>query len=177
MKTFIIGLALTLVLSTAMIFKMDNDEFQLTQERYKTIANNAADAASLYYNKEQFSNGIKVFNKTSGNQAAKDVILKGLSLNDERKGGITKYALGKHDYYIYFFDETGVLSKYKNGIFLSSEDIVFPFTFEESLTGYKTQVTEPTVLITIVAGKFDFRESFIHDQELIRTSGYEYVGY
>lgn len=177
MKTFIIGVALTILLSTVMIFKIDNDEYQLTQDRYKTIANNAADAASLYYNKGQFSNGMKVFDKNSGNQATKDIIFKGLNLDSERKGGITQYALGRHDYYIYFFDETGVLSKYKNESFLSSEDIVFPYTFEEALTGYKTQVTEPTVLITIDAGKFDFRESFIHDQELIRTSGYEYVGY
>ena len=78
------------------------------------------------------------------------------------------------DYFAYYFDGDGKLYEYQNGTLKGTETIIYPYTFTEKLTGYKKQVEGPTVIVTIDAGIFDFRESFIKDPELIRTSSYEY---
>jgi len=158
-----------------MVFTMDNDEYLMTQERYKVIVNDAADAAALYYDKESFADGIKVFNKASGNAAALDVIKSGLNLNDDLRGGISFLLQNPHDYYLYYFDGNGTYSKYKNGSLIETSSISYPCVFREDLTGYEKMVEEPTVIATIDAGYFHFREIFITDPRLIRTSGYEHV--
>lgn len=177
MKVFITSAAILILLSMFMIFQMDNNEYLISQDRYKAVANDTADAAALYYDKESFSNGIKIYDKISGNAVVLEILQSGLNLNDGLNGGISNYLLGIHKYYVYYFDGDGTLTEYNDGILLKSETITYPYTFEESLTGYEVQIVEPTVIVTIDAGKFNFRESFITDPELIRTSGYENLGY
>ena len=177
MKTFILGFAICILLSISGAFGFDNDEYHLAQDRYKAVANDAADAAALFYDQEAFAEGIKVFNKTEGNKAVKDIIKSGLNLNDSLSGGIVKYAEGVHTYYTYYFDEDGKMTKYHEDTLISTTDVEYPYVFKESLTDYTSKITKPTVIVTISAGKFDFRLKTIDDPELIRTSGYEYVGY
>ncbi len=154
---------------------MDNDEYLITQKRYKAVVTDAADAAALYYDKESFADGVKVFYKTSGNQAVLDVLKSGLNLDGNLSGGISFLLQNTHDYYVYYFDGDGTYSKYENGVLLQTNSITYPHTFKEDLTGYEKIVEEPTVIVTVDAGAFNFREGFITDPQIIRTSGYEHV--
>ncbi|MPN58757.1 hypothetical protein SDC9_206470 [bioreactor metagenome] len=118
----------------------------------------------LYYEEDSFGGGYKVFNKTAGNDAVEYLIGKNLSDSPE-------------EYFTYYFDGDGTVTVYKGRDKIAEDKgITYPYLFEEKLTGYKSMVTEPRVIVTINMGLFDYRLTFMKDQRLIRTSGYEYVG-
>lgn len=164
MKVLIYSFAILIIFATFSVFHVDNDAFLYSQERLKHVADDCSAAASLYYDIDQFGGGYKVFNKAEGNKAIAYLI--GVDLKKAPQA-----------YYTYYFDEDGKMSEYKGSELISSKSgIAYPYIFEESRTGYKTEIKKPTVVVTIDMGNFDYRLQFISDKGLIRTSGYEYVG-
>ena len=174
MKVLITTCAISLLFSIFTLFQYDSNQYIKWQERIKWEADNASDAAALYYDVEEFSKGIKVFNKSEGNKAA-EYVLKN-NLDPDGNGIIHKrYLNEKFDFYIYYFDGTGTMTAYKENTRLKEEPFEFPYRFVEPLTGYEKMIYEATAIVTIDAGTFDYRLSFIEDPQIIRTSGYEYV--
>lgn len=169
------GLVLLLVISQ--VFQVNNNSFLQTQDLVKTIANDAADAGSLYYENEAFFDGEKVYNKEESNKCIKDIIFSGLDLDES---GVVRNNTFLEDnqvhYTSYFMDETGDFSKYVDGNLSSTEKVTLPYTFTEALNGYTKQITEPMVIVTIDMGDYDYKMGFINDIRLVRTSGYEYQG-
>ncbi|MFV0516533.1 MAG: hypothetical protein ACK5MV_03990 [Aminipila sp.] len=164
MKFLLYFMGLFLIFSAFSVYQVDNDIYLLKQEQLKHIADDCSAAAMLYYDKDYFGSGVKVFDKTAGNQAI-DYILK-YDLVESPK-----------EYFTYYFDGNGKKTTYKDNKLISEEEgIKYPYQFTEALTGYKSMVNEPRVIVTINSGDFDYRLTFINDQRLIRTSGYEYVG-
>lgn len=99
----------------------------------------------------------------------------GLSLDNSLKEVQSIYLEDIHNYYIYYFDGDGTFSTYKEKTLIKSEKINYPFKFKEQLNDYENTITEPMVVVTIDAGKFQYR-GILPDADMIRTSGYEYVG-
>ena len=164
MKIVLYMFAMVIVLTPFSIYDMDHDIYLLKQEQLKHVADDCSAAALLYYDEDFFSGGYKVFNKTAGNDAVEYLIGNNLSNVPE-------------EYYTYYFDGDGTMTTYRGRQLLGSQkDIDYPYIFTEGLTGYKSIVEEPRVIVTINNGLFDYRLTFMKDQPLIRTSGYEYVG-
>lgn len=176
MKVLITTCALSLLFSIFTLFQYDCNQLQLWQERIKWEADNAADAAALYFEPEQFAKGIKVFNKTEGNKATAYVLKN--NLDQDGDGVIRKDVLGdRFEYYIYYFDGNGIMTTFKENTEMSESTFEFPYSFTEDLTGYAQTITEATVIVTIDAGAFNYTLTFIEDPDCIRTSGYEYYSY
>lgn len=142
----------------------------------KRAANDAADAASLYYSMESFSAGIKVFDKEEGNKVIKKVIVDTLVLDNAFVPDMP-YLQDAVNYKTYYFDGTGEMTIYNMDTLISNSNVEYPYEFKEELTGYVTKIKEPGVIVTIDAGEFKYQLSFIKNRKVIRTSGYEYVGY
>jgi hypothetical protein len=173
-KVIITTCAISLLFSIFTLFQYDSNQNIKWQERIKWEADNASDVAALYYDQEQFSLGMKVFNKIEGNKAA-GYILKN-NLDPDGDGVIQDEVLSeKFEHYVYFFDGTGIMTSFKGDEKLSENPFEFPYLFKEPLTGYEQMIYEATVVVTIDAGKFDYRLSFIEDPRIIRISGHEYV--
>lgn len=164
MRCLILTFSIVLLFSIFSVFSIDNDQYLLMQEQLKHTADDCSAAAMLYYDKDFFSQGQKVFDQTAGNRAI---------------AYISEYNLEKQpdEYYAYYFDGNGRMTAYRGMQMIKQEEgITYPYMFEERLTGYKFLVNEPQVVVTIDSGIFDYRLKFVPDQRLIRTSGYEYVG-
>ncbi|WP_312648908.1 hypothetical protein [Aminipila sp.] len=164
MKFLLYFFGIFLIFSAFSIYQVDNDIYLLQQEQLKHICDDCSAAAMLYYDEDSFAKGDKVFNKTAGNDAIEYLIQN--DFKDQPK-----------EYLTYYFEGDGTMTRY-NGSQLVGEEkgIEYPYTFEEKLTGYKSLVSEPRVIVTIDMGDYDYRLTFMRDQRLIRTSGYEYVG-
>lgn len=177
MKTILISIATIIILLTFTAFQTDNDIYTMQQEHLKHAADDCSAAASLYYDQEEYAMGIKVFNKTIGNEAIIYLLKKNLNLNSNLTSKIS-YFSQPFDYYVYYFDGDETMTEYKNGnLAATGQEAEFPYTFVEELTGYSQTIKEATVIVTIDAGDFGYRLSFIDDPDCIRTSGYEYDTY
>jgi hypothetical protein len=177
MKVFLMAAAMLITFASLHVFAVSSEEFRDTHEKVKSAANDGAGAAALYFDKELLAAGYKVYDKAQGNIAIAHVLKTNLGLTDDMYFKNPAALSGeKLSYTVYYFDETKVLTVYTDGVLKSSTDIVFPYVFEESLTGYKREITEPEIIVTANAGTFDFMPIFIKDPKLIRTSGYEHVG-
>lgn len=175
MKLYIITGALIILLTTLHMFQVSNDQYLYLQSRYKAVANDCADAAALFYDQEQYSVGIKTFNKSEGNAAIREIMSTSLELDDSLHSE-QKRLPEVHTYYTYYFDSEGMTVYYEDR-FISNSKVEIPYSFSEPITGFKEDIKAPTVIVTIAAGIFDYRLLFITNPELIRTSGYEYIGY
>lgn len=164
MRCLLFTFAMFLLFVPFTIYDIDNDQYLLKQEQLKHVADDCSAAAMLYYSEDEFGGGYKVFNKTEGNNAVEYLVENNLSNTPE-------------EYFTYYFDGNGTVTVYKGRDKITeNKGIIYPYLFEEKLTGYKSMVTEPRVIVTINMGMFDYRLTFMDDQRLIRTSGYEYVG-
>lgn len=175
MKTYIIGIACILISSAFCCFQMYTDKLIDTESLLKSTANNAANAAALYYDMDEYSEGNKVFNKEEGNKAILFTIKENLKLNNDMsfKGDILPDTC---HYIVYYFDETEKMTKYQDDSFVTRETVNFPFEFVEQKSNYKKTITEATIIVTIDAGTFNYSLAFIQDPKLVRTSAYEYKG-
>lgn len=170
MKVYIISAAIVIVLMGFFVFQTDHNRYMELTELLKSTANDCSHAAVLYYDKKNYSEGIKVYDKDSGNHVVLDLLKQtfseGLTLRDQ-----------DINFSIYYFDggenSTGLLTEYQNGRRVQQKDISYPYRFEEEKTGYSQEIKEPTVVVTIDAGEYNYRLPFVSDPELIRTSAYE----
>lgn len=177
MKIFIITAAMSLLFSIFTIFQAENNNYLYFRDQLKMSANDAADAAALFYDEDNFSEGIKVFNKSDGNDVIAKILKDSLPVNDDFTFEDSNHIEGELHYTIYYFDGNETLTTYENGVLLSSTSITFPYTFEELSTNYTISVSEPMVVVTLDAGTYDYSLPVITDPEAIRTSGYEYIEY
>lgn len=173
MKVFIYGLAVIILFSIFMIFQADNDSFLSDQEYLKSVADDCSNAAALYYDRARFAEGVKIFNKDEGNKAILYILKNNLHLNSDLTGNDESLHTAFR-YYTYYIDGDGTITSFEGDVLISRETGSFPYQFREERTGYEKTVYEPTVIVTIDAGEFNYRLAAVNDPELTRTSGYEY---
>lgn len=164
MKVYLVAAATITIFAMFMVFQADNDQYLRQQVYLKQVANDCSNAASLYYDQEQYADGYKVFDKLNGNKVIKSLLETNLEPHMD------------FEYYTYYFDESGKRTDFKGEQRISVQTITYPYKFYEPLTEYEKTVEGPIVIVTIDAGNKDYRLDFITDPKLIRTSGHEYVG-
>lgn len=175
MKVYILCIAVLIICTGFFFFQIGSDRQVEYSELIKSTANNAADAAALFYDKKKFSHGVKVYDKDAGNQAIAYIIKDNLNLTERMTFRSPYFSASEPiHYHAYYFDGDGKFTIYRDGSLQSSSSISYPYLFQEEKTGYKKTITVPTVIVTINAGSFKYQVQFIKDPDIIRTSGYEY---
>lgn len=173
MKILIVTMAILMIFSMFMVFQLDNNLYIRELENLKYVTDEASSTALQFYDEVQFSHGYKYFNKAEGNKAIYYLITENLNLNSDLTPN--KYWQDTIEYYVYYIDDSSTMTTYKDGLLQSQVPITFNYMFTEPLTGYKKLITEPTVIVTINAGRPKFRLPFITMSDAVRTSAYEYL--
>ncbi len=175
MKALIVGLAIAILYSIFLVFQMDNNLYLLKLEELKTVSNECSATAALFYDVNEFKEGRKIFNQEEGNKAIKYLISNNLKLNENMNP--TLYWSDRIEYYVYYFDDSGFMSAYHNELHIKTEPFSYGNIYTDSIEGYKKVITEPIVIVTISAGKPQYRLTFLDLKEIhgVRSSAYEYV--
>lgn len=164
MKVLILTVAICLVFAFGYLWQVDHNQYLQQQVELKSIAQDMAHAASLYYDKDVFGEGEKIFNKVEGVKAANKVL----------EGRLSSFK----NWDIYFLDAEGEIY-YRNGVRIHERIIPnMPFLFrlkgDNGNTYYEKNIYSPTTVVFIDAGEYDYSLSFIKDPPLQRAASYEY---
>ena len=159
MKTFIVSLALVILFNIYTVFQIDMDVYKMQLERLKHVAEECADSAALFYDTEQFSYGKIIYNQYEGEKAIL-YMLKSLLYCDNGLKPTAGYWQDKILHDAYFIDDSTV---------------TFPYLFIDNITGYSKYVFEPTVIVTIEAGRGRMRLPFLSITSSVRSSAYEHI--
>jgi len=163
MKSFIVSIALILLFNIYTVFQIDSDTYRRQLERLKFVAEECADSAALYYDLEAYSQGKIIYNQDEGIKAIEYMLKTHLKLDDSLKP-VSGYWQDQIQYDVYFIDEKNYTFPYE-----------FPYEFIDARTGYKMYIFEPTVIVTIEAGRGRMRLPFLSINSSIRSSAYEYL--
>lgn len=159
MKSFLIGLGIILLYIIFLPYEQDNNTYIRQLENLKYVADECSASASLYLD-NSIKNGDIIYNKTQGKMAIENTLKNNLKLDDNLYPMKGSYWNDTIKYDVYYIDDT----------------YTFPYEFKDKRTSYIKLITEPTVIVTIDAGRPTFRLKFLKPQNAIRSSGYEYVG-
>ena len=160
MKQFIIAAAILLFGVFVQIYNEDNNTYNRYNQVLKFVAEEAAAAAAQYYSKEDYGEGMIVFDQTEGVKAAEYVIKKNLYLDDSFMPIPNNYFKEKVNYTIEFFDHS------------SSS---FPFLYTHDVIFFTEAIGDPTVVVTIDAGLARHRTLDTTDiPVLIRAASHEW---
>lgn len=138
MKSYIIGVALFFVF---MIFTTYQYDYNMHQEQVyslKFVAEEVVAGAAQYFLIDQYINGYLVFNKEQGILAVEYILQKNLKLNSDLFPGTNSYWVQQIQYDIKFFDDSNTN---------------FPYLYEDIINSFTLTITNPTVVLTINAGK------------------------
>ncbi|MEK3911125.1 hypothetical protein [Paenibacillus sp. FSL H7-0331] len=138
MKIFILWMSLFLL---NIIFLNIQNEYNRAERHFiqlKYIAEEAAAAATQYYQSIPYSNGTMVFDQTEGIKAAEYVIRQDLNLDNNYIPMPGSYWVDKVTYNIQFFDDSNT---------------TYPILYNHSSGFFSKAIGDPTVVVTINVGK------------------------
>ena len=142
MKSYIIGVAMFIVFMIFTVFQYDYNLHQQYLYNLKFAAQEAAAAGSQYWSKAEFAEGRFIFNQTEGKKAAEYIIRQQLKLDEFLQPLSGSYWQEKVTYTMEFFDDS---------------NSNFPFLYENADHLFTITIAEPSVVITINAGKPRYR--------------------
>lgn len=177
MKILIITVAVSILYAAFLVFQVDNNLYLLKLEELKEISKECSAAAAQYYDLESFKEGEKVFNKEEGNKAIRHLMIENLNLDTALYPIDASYWSDQIAYYVFYFDDSKQMYAYYNEELQSVEAFSYGVVFTDPIEGYRKVITEPCVIVTIAAGKPNYRLSFLKHLEIqsARSSAYEYV--
>lgn len=176
MKQLIISVAIIIIYSQFIIYQHDHNRYLRELLNLKYVADECSASASLYYDDENLRKGLKVYNIIESERSIKELLKKNLILDDSLKPINNNYWQDNIIYYSYYFDDSGMMKVYKNNVLQEQKVFTYNYLFTDPLTGYTKLITEPTVIVTINAGKSRYRLAYINNnRNSIRSSGYEYL--
>lgn len=161
MKSFIVGITVVLLSTFFITYQQDSNLHQLKLHELKYVAEEVAAAAAQFHDLEEYGEGRLVFNQEEGIKAAEYVLKQTLSLNDDFKPKSGTYYQDQIKLHIEFLDESNT---------------IFPYTYTDTDTNFTQVITEPSVAVTINAGKARYRVRYIQlDQiDCVRTAIHEW---
>lgn len=173
MKVLITGTAIILLNILFLTYQQDIDRYIRAETMLKAITEECAAGAALYSEKttEHFEG--KIIGNPSEMMKYVEYILKNSFNLDNNLQPISESYIKNVNYYLYIFDDIQTHRTIKNGTTIETKPLNFPYTFTDT-TGYTTQITEPSVIVTIEIDTTDFfRLPFITKTKVIRSALYE----
>lgn len=162
MKAFLVGAA-ALILS--LFFYSFNNDFNLNKHasnNLRYVCEEASVAGTLFQQKNQFSIGKIVFNQEESLKAIEAVIISMLKLDENLNPTDASYWQDHIIYKAYFYDDSNT---------------VYPFLFTDPDTGFVYLVKNPSIIVTINAGKARYSLKFLRNgAENIRSAAHTWEG-
>ena len=174
MKPLISGIAMIIISLLMLIFQIDNYNCRLQTEFLKHCADEASGSASLFYDKDKFNQGSKIFIENEGIKVIEHIIKTYLKTDDNLLPTSKSYWKDKITYKAYFFDDDMNCKVYENGKYINSFNFTYPYLYTDELLNYKKTITKANVIVTVNAGKSTYSIFFLNTPVVIRSSGYEY---
>lgn len=142
MKELILAWALTIVCIMGLNIQGDTNMHQRQMAKLKFVCEEAAAGGAQFKDNVQYSQGNYVFNRIESKKAAEYYIKKNLNLDDSFNPIGNNYWTDKITYTIEFFDNSNT---------------TFPYLYIHPSGAMVQVITEPTIVITINAGKPRYR--------------------
>lgn len=162
MKAFIVGAA-TLILSL-FCYSFNND-FNLNKHannELRFVCEEASAAGTLFLDEGEFSIGKIVFNQQESLKAIKAVIAYMLKLDENMNPTHESYWHEHIQYKVYFHDDSNT---------------TYPYLFSDPDTGFIYLVKNPTIIVTINAGKARYSLQFLKNgSDNIRSAAHTWEG-
>lgn len=174
MKTLIISaglLALWLMFSN---FQTENNKYIRFQEDLKFQVDELANIGAMFYEFEDYSNGFFIFKHNESISEIEKLLKINLNLDSSLNQVNNIFFKDKVNYYVYYFDDSNIGKKYRNGTLIDTFNFDYGYEFTESLNGYKHIINNPSVVVTLDVGEPNFTNDFVKTSNLTRTSIYEY---
>lgn len=146
MKAFIVGAA-ALILS--MFFYSFNNDFNFNKHannELRFVCEEASVAGTLFQQKDQYSMGKIIFNQEESIKAIEAVIVSMLKLDENLNPTYESYWQERIRYKAYFYDDNNT---------------TYPYLFIDPDTDFVCLIKEPTVIVTINAGKARYSLQFL----------------
>lgn len=160
MKPFLIGMASFLLAAMLYSFVHDYNLNRHALNELRLTCEEASAAGALFIQNEDYSRGQKLFNKTESLKAIDAVMQEILKLDEDMNPVMGSYWRDTVQYSAYFYDDSNT---------------VYPYSFEDPSTGFTTLVTEPTVIVTINAGKARYAMTLLmNGPDTIRSAAHEW---
>lgn len=170
MKWFLIGGAMFILCLSFTIFQNEYDRHHLEAEHVKFTAQEAAAAAAQYFVDTEYAEGRYVFNQAQGILAAEHIIKNDLELNDKFEPLPGSYWTEKVTYTIEFFDDKTITNM--------GTCTGYPCLYTHPTTDFVLTITQPTVIVTIYAGKARYTTLGLFEQpQVYRTGAHEWKSY
>lgn len=171
------GIALVILCTIFTVFQQDNDRYIEEYEKLKYTADEVASSGAAYKDLIEYSYGKMVFNYAEGNKAVSYQI-KALLKLDDSFNPLNTYWRDKISYKVYYYDHSNIAKIYENGSLVEEKSFSFNYLFQDKDTGYTKLIVEPTVIVTINAGKPRFRLTLFDTSNIdaIRSTAYEWKG-
>ncbi|MGD9677610.1 MAG: hypothetical protein AB7V16_04460 [Vulcanibacillus sp.] len=160
MKAFIIGIALFFVFMIFTIYQYDYNFHQEQVYNLKFVAEEVAAGAAQYILIEDFTEGKLIFNQSESIKAVEYILQKNLKLNSNLFPESNSYWQEQINYEIKFFDDSNT---------------AYPYLYEDVNKFITLTITDPTVVITINAGKPRYR-LLDNPPIVISTAAHEWKG-
>lgn len=154
MKTFLVTIALFVLFSIFSVYQIDSDTYGFQNERLKSVAEDAANAAGLCLDAESFSHGYIRFDEDKGREAARLIVEKGIP--------VTGYWRGSIAIEVYFYNA-------------NTDGTFSPKYYTDTDTNYTQSIRKPSVIVKLKTGKPRLRMNIFNDiTNSIRIACYEY---
>ncbi len=173
MKTYIVGVALVVLMILFNSFQVEHDTYFRAQNRVKEVCDDAAGAGALIYEADAYGTGVRVYDKAGAEAIIKTLIMKNMHLKADATPEADAFWVDKIKYATYYIDDSHALTVYKNGQYVRSSAFSYHSIFTEPDTGYEKLITEPTVIVTIEAQYPVRGASWMRWPAIIRSSAYE----
>lgn len=174
MKTMIISCALYILFLMFAVFQSDNNKFIRYQEDLKYQVDELAHIGAMQINNTDLAEGYITYNYNNANEEIHDLMVLNFNLDSNLKPIDTNFWSSAFEYYSYFFDEKGVATVYKNGVFETQFNYTSGYIFKEDLTGFEHEIISPSVVVTVNVGEPNLRSDFVGTSDVVRTGIYEY---
>lgn len=160
MKVFLIWMCLLVVDFMFLDFQDQYNRAERQSIRLKYIAEEAAAAAAQFYDYQEYALGRKVFNQAEGIRAAEAVIKNNLFLDNDFMPAENSYWTEQITYTIEFFDDSNT---------------TYPYLYEHASSYFTLAIGDPTVIVTINAGKPRFPVYITSNPpDIFRTAAHEW---
>lgn len=162
MKVWIFGFICILLLLMYNVFHQDYGLNERHLQDLKVVCEEASVAGALFVDQTEFKDGRIVFNQQESIKAIEAQIQAMLKLSASLSPTSSSYWIDQIKYQAYFFDDSNT---------------TYPHSFTDTDTGYTTLIKQPTVVVTINAGKARYRlPAFKNANDNIRSSSHVWEG-
>ena len=173
MKVFIVTLAVVILYTFTIVFNQDYRQAQRATIGVKYVCEELSATGSLFYDVEQFGDGLTVYNTEQSMVAIRDQITHLISFDSVRNPIPGSYWTDQMNYIVYFYDDLLERKIYINGDLSSSEDFTYPYSHLDLWTNYNYIVNDPVVIVTINAGIPKYRYPFLNEiPDIVRSSSH-----